>query len=113
MTQNQRMELLKLKVDKFITIDQSIRFREAQKLVQEQNTLLTKIKTEMKNLELLEVRVEKENITKILSFDVKERKSVDVHALPDEIKAEYEKTTEIWFKTIMVLQNDSLLWVAS
>ena len=107
MTQNQKMELLKLKVDKFITIDQSIRFREAQKLVQEQNTLLTKIKTEMKNLELLEVRVEKENITKILSFDVKERKSVDVHALPDEIKAEYEKTSEIWFKSIMVLRNDS------
>ena len=107
MTQNQRMELLKLKVDKFITIDQSIRFREAQKLVQEQNTLLTKIKTEMKNLEVMEVRVEKENITKILSFDVKERKSVDVHALPDEIKAEYEKTSEIWYKSIMVLQNDS------
>ncbi|KAJ3275428.1 hypothetical protein HK104_003898, partial [Borealophlyctis nickersoniae] len=44
-------------------------------------------------------------MTKILKFDVKERKTVDYHALPDETKEAYSKITEIWYKQVMVIRK--------
>ena len=99
------MDLLKVKVAKFIAIDQSIRFRDAQKLVQEQSTLLNRIKSEMKTLGIREFMIEKEDTLKILRFDMKEKTAVDLVAFPDEVKAQYEKTIEVWYKTVLVTKN--------
>ena len=99
------MDLFQLKVDKFTTIDQSARFKEAQKLIQEHQLLLSHIKADMKKRGITIVQVEKPTCIKTLKFEIKERTSVDVHALPDDIKAQYMETNEIWYKKVDIVDK--------
>ena len=99
------MNLLELKVKKFHKIDQSIRFREAQRLVQEQTTLLNHIKTGMKKQGITEMQIEEPDCTLLLSFNIKERLKVDIQALPDDIKAQYSEKSEIWYKNGPLLEK--------
>ena len=99
------MDLLHLKVDKFIKIDQSARFKEAQKLIQKYQLLPSHIKADMKKREITIVQVEKPTCIKTLKFEIKERSFVGVHALPDDIKAQYMETNEIWYKKVDIVDK--------
>jgi preprotein translocase subunit SecF len=94
-------DLLAAKVDKFITMDQSIEFREAQKLVYRHNALMENIKKDMRKLGITEKTIYRNGSKRTLKFEIKERDTVDSHAMPDDIKEQYMQTIEVWFKRVI------------
>ena len=94
-------DLLALEVDKFITLDQSRAFHDAQKLVAKHTALLVHIKAAMKKQGITEKTVDHHGSARTLRFNIKEREVVNTHALPDDIKLQYSDVMDMWYRQVI------------
>ncbi|MDB5177415.1 MAG: hypothetical protein JWN75_1083 [Candidatus Saccharibacteria bacterium] len=100
------MDLLSIKVAKFIRLDQSHKYKDAAKTVAEHGKLLLDIKKEMIKRGETSYIVESDGYINHLEFDIRKRDGVDLNALPDDIKEAYHKTTDIWYKRIYRVKQE-------
>ncbi|KAI9095977.1 hypothetical protein DFS34DRAFT_594989 [Phlyctochytrium arcticum] len=97
------------KAEELIDLEHSEEFRKASTLIKRHAAILEKVKTHMKAKGITEIKIRKGRTLKHLRFDIRKMRRVDYKALPLEIQEEYTKETDVWWKTINVLDMDGLV----
>ena len=93
------------KIKKLITINQSIEYKNAKKLMSEYEKLQKEIKEHFQNNpELKRASVEVDGKIFILYFDIRDQNRIDTTIIPDEIKEQYTKIVKFYFMRIHELE---------
>ncbi|KAI9092197.1 hypothetical protein DFS34DRAFT_313429 [Phlyctochytrium arcticum] len=103
------MEFIEKKAEEFIDLDQSEEYQKAAAIVKRHTDILASVKTSMKAKGITEVKIRKGRILKQLQFNIRKMNRVDTNALPPDIREQYLKESDVWWKTVNVLDMGSLV----
>ncbi|KAI9088767.1 hypothetical protein DFS34DRAFT_689542 [Phlyctochytrium arcticum] len=103
------MEFIEKKAEEFIDLDQSEEYQKAAAIVKRHTDILASVKTSMKAKGITEVKIRKGRILKQLQFNIRKMNRVDTNALPPDIREQYLKESDVWWKTVNVLDMGNLV----
>ncbi|KAI9101774.1 hypothetical protein DFS34DRAFT_591606 [Phlyctochytrium arcticum] len=103
------MDYCEKKAEELMDMEQSDEFKKASTIIKKHAALLDGVKTHMKAKGITEIKIRRGRILKHLRFDIRKMRRVDTKALPLEIGEQYLADSEVWWKTVNVLDMGSLV----